>query len=116
MNRVGDREVVRVRPFVRVTANLSLSVTEIRPTFRLSIAQKLLADGRRRRRADEDAAARSRMPKSRSSRASCRRCCRARRSRSLPADEVIARVRDSRELDRQRPAARITFAVASRPA
>jgi len=43
-SRVGDREVVRVRPYVRVSANLSLSVTEISANLPPFNPQKLLAD------------------------------------------------------------------------
>ena len=47
--RVGDREVVRVRPFVRVSANLSLASSEYASSVPPFNAQKLLAAGRRRR-------------------------------------------------------------------
>lgn len=43
-SRVGDRELVRVRPYVRVSANLSLSVTEISANLPPFNPQKLLAD------------------------------------------------------------------------
>lgn len=43
-SRVGDRELVRVRPYVRVSANLSLSVTEISAHLPPFNPQKLLAD------------------------------------------------------------------------
>jgi murein DD-endopeptidase MepM/ murein hydrolase activator NlpD len=41
--RVGDREVVRVRPYVRVSANLSLSPSEFAASVPPFNAQKLLA-------------------------------------------------------------------------
>ena len=41
--RVGDREVVRVRPFVRIAANLSLTTTELTANLAPFNAQKLLA-------------------------------------------------------------------------
>jgi murein DD-endopeptidase MepM/ murein hydrolase activator NlpD len=43
MVRVGDREVVRVRPYVRVSANLTLSSTEFAASVPPLNAQKLLA-------------------------------------------------------------------------
>jgi murein DD-endopeptidase MepM/ murein hydrolase activator NlpD len=43
MVRVGDREVVRVRPYVRVSANLSLAATEYAASVPPFNAQKLLA-------------------------------------------------------------------------
>jgi len=43
MNRVGDREVVRVRPFVRVAANLTMSTSELTASIPAFNAQKLLA-------------------------------------------------------------------------
>src|SRR5208282_2221682 len=42
--RVHDRELVRVRPYVRVTGNLSLTVTELSAKIPPFNAQKLLAD------------------------------------------------------------------------
>ena len=44
-SRVGSREVVRVRPFVRVSANLSLSVSELSANIPPFNPQKLLAEG-----------------------------------------------------------------------
>ena len=44
-SRVGSREVVRVRPFVRVSANLSLSVSELSANIPAFNPQKLLAEG-----------------------------------------------------------------------
>ena len=43
MNRVGDREVVRVRPFVRVSANLTMTQSELTASIPPFNAQKLLA-------------------------------------------------------------------------
>ena len=42
-SRVGDREVVRVRPFVRIAANLSLTTSELTANLAPFNAQKLLA-------------------------------------------------------------------------
>jgi murein DD-endopeptidase MepM/ murein hydrolase activator NlpD len=44
-SRVGNREVVRVRPFVRVSANLSLSVSELSANIPPFNPQKLLSEG-----------------------------------------------------------------------
>jgi murein DD-endopeptidase MepM/ murein hydrolase activator NlpD len=43
-SRVGNREVVRVRPFVSVSANLSLSTSELSANIPPFNSQKLLAD------------------------------------------------------------------------
>jgi murein DD-endopeptidase MepM/ murein hydrolase activator NlpD len=43
MNRVGEREVVRVRPFVRVAANLTMSTSELTASIPAFNSQKLLA-------------------------------------------------------------------------
>jgi murein DD-endopeptidase MepM/ murein hydrolase activator NlpD len=42
-NRVGDREMVRVRPFVRIAANLSLSTSELSANIPAFNPQRLLA-------------------------------------------------------------------------
>src|SRR5262249_46597743 len=42
--RSGDRELVRVRPFVRVTGNLSMSVSELSASIPPFNPQRLLAD------------------------------------------------------------------------
>ena len=44
-SRVGSREVVRVRPFVRVSANLSLSVSDLSANIPPFNPQKLLSEG-----------------------------------------------------------------------
>jgi murein DD-endopeptidase MepM/ murein hydrolase activator NlpD len=44
-SRVGNREVVRVRPFVRVSANLSLATTELSANIPAFNPQKLLSEG-----------------------------------------------------------------------
>jgi murein DD-endopeptidase MepM/ murein hydrolase activator NlpD len=43
-SRVGNREVVRVRPFVRVSSNLALAATELSANIPPFNAQKMLAD------------------------------------------------------------------------
>ena len=42
--RVGEREVVRMRPFVRICRNLSLSTTDLSANIPAFDARKLLAD------------------------------------------------------------------------
>ena len=44
-SRVGSREVVRVRPFVRVSSNLSLSVSDLSANIPPFNPQKLLSEG-----------------------------------------------------------------------
>jgi len=97
--RVGDREVVRTRPYVRVSANLTLSSTEFAANVPQFNAQKLLAQaGEDGVPADDQAAAGVEpdaevsyvtrdlagiLPKGKVA------------SASLPIDDVIARVRDT---------------------
>jgi murein DD-endopeptidase MepM/ murein hydrolase activator NlpD len=54
-NRVGDRETVRVRPYMRVAANLSLSVTEASANVPPYNPQKLLAESGTSGTPNEDA-------------------------------------------------------------
>ena len=62
--RVGDREVVRVRPFVRVAANLSLSTSDLSASIPPFNAQKLLAAAGADGIPVDDSRAPSRTPKS----------------------------------------------------
>jgi murein DD-endopeptidase MepM/ murein hydrolase activator NlpD len=55
-NRVGDREVMRVRPYVRVVSNLSLSVTDLSANIPQFNPQKMLGDAGAPASADETAA------------------------------------------------------------
>ena len=55
-SRVGSREMVRVRPFVRVSSNLSLSTTELSANIPAFNPQKLLSEGSGEGAADEPAA------------------------------------------------------------
>src|SRR5437773_3243038 len=57
MARVGDREVVRVRPFIRVASNLSLSASELSANIPPFNPQKLLADASPSGASGADAAA-----------------------------------------------------------
>ena len=111
--RGGARAPVRAR--LRQPDAVGIRVRRQHPA--LQSRRSMLADGRRRRRAGRRAAgARSPTPKSPSSRAISRRCCRASRSPApLPIDDVIARVRDTAELDRRHAGSRYQVAsVAAR--
>src|ERR1700754_3362071 len=55
-NRVGDREVVRVRPYVRVVSNLSLTVSELSANTPAFNPQKMLGDVGTPAPSDESAA------------------------------------------------------------
>jgi murein DD-endopeptidase MepM/ murein hydrolase activator NlpD len=96
--RVGDREVVRVRPFVRVSANLALSVSEISANIPPFNPQKLLlsdtdpdappASG------EETAAAEPDAEVSFVTRDLPPLLAKAKITASISIDDVIARVRD----------------------
>ena len=50
ITRVGNHEVVRVRPFVRVAGNLSLTVSDLSANIPPFNPQRLLAESATRRR------------------------------------------------------------------
>ena len=78
ITRVGNHEVVRVRPFVRVAGNLSLTVSDLSANIPPFNPQRMLAESAPGdAAADQRAGGRSRMPKSPSSCAIWRRCCRS---------------------------------------
>jgi murein DD-endopeptidase MepM/ murein hydrolase activator NlpD len=94
--RVGDREVVRVRPFVRVSANLSLTSTEYASNVPPFNAQKLLAQaGADGVPADEQPGAEPDAEVSYVTRDLAAVLPRTRVAVALPIDDVIARVRDT---------------------
>jgi murein DD-endopeptidase MepM/ murein hydrolase activator NlpD len=94
--RVGDREVVRVRPFVRVAANLTLSGTEYASSVPPFNAQKLLAQaGADGVPVDEQVGAEPDAEVSYVTRDLAALLPRAKLSAALPIDEIIARVRDT---------------------
>jgi hypothetical protein len=93
--RVGDREVVRVRPYVRVSANLAMASTEYASSVPPFNAQKLLAE------ADMDGAPAddqpSAMPDAEVSYVTRDLAAVLPRIKisGLPIDDIIARVRDT---------------------
>ncbi len=109
---VGDREVVRVRPFVRVTANLSLSMTELSANIPPFNPAALLGRCRPRRRPPPRRRRAPRpTPRSPSSRATSPLSCRAPRSRSLCRSTTSSRACARRRIGPGQ--GRPTYAVAS---
>src|SRR6478609_6487987 len=98
INRVGNHEVVRVRPFVRIAGNLSLTVSDLSANIPPFNPQRLLAESAPGTTASDDAPAAEPdaevafvmrdmaplMPK-------------LKIALQTPADEVIARVREAAE-------------------
>jgi murein DD-endopeptidase MepM/ murein hydrolase activator NlpD len=98
MNRVGNHEVVRVRPFVRIAGNLSLTVSDLSANIPPFNPQRLLAESAPGANTADDAAAAEPdaevafvmrdiapiMPK-------------LKIALRTPADEVMARVREAAE-------------------
>jgi len=98
INRVGNHEVVRVRPFVRIAGNLSLTVSDLSANIPAFNPQRMLADAGPGNAAPNDAAAAEPeaevafvmrdmapiMPK-------------LKIALLTPSDEVIARVREASE-------------------
>ena len=95
MNRVGDREVVRVRPFVRVSANLSMSTSELTASIPPFNAQKLLAAAGADGVPLEEPGAEPDAEVTFVTRDLAGLLGRAKVAATLPADDVIARVRDT---------------------
>jgi murein DD-endopeptidase MepM/ murein hydrolase activator NlpD len=94
-SRVGDREVVRVRPYMRVAANLSLSITEAAniPPFN---PQKLLAEpGASAGASEESPGAAPDAAVSFVTRDLASVLPKAKVALSIPLDEVVARVREA---------------------
>ena len=96
MTRVGDREVVRVRPFMRVSANLALSATEHASSVPPFNAQKLLAHaGADGVAGDEQPGAEPDAEVSYVTRDLAAILPRVKVAAALPIDDVIAHVRDT---------------------
>ena len=94
--KVGDREVVRVRPFVRVSANLTLSSTEFAASMPPFNPQKLLAlAGADGVPADDQPGAEPDAEVSYVTRDLAGVLPRAKIASALPIDDIIARVRDT---------------------
>jgi murein DD-endopeptidase MepM/ murein hydrolase activator NlpD len=95
-SRVGNREVVRARPFVRIASNLSLSVSELSASIPPFNPQKMLSDSAEAVSA-EDAAANAEPDAEVSfvTRDLVAFIGRAKLASVLPMDDVIASVRDA---------------------
>jgi murein DD-endopeptidase MepM/ murein hydrolase activator NlpD len=96
-SRVGNREVVRVRPFVSVSANLSLSTSELSAGIPPFNPQKLLADGTADAAPEANAAANAEPDAEVSfvQRELSAIMPRMKVASTLPIDEVITRVREA---------------------
>jgi murein DD-endopeptidase MepM/ murein hydrolase activator NlpD len=95
MNRVGDREVVRVRPFVRVSANLTMTTSELTTSIPPFNAQKLLAAAGADGVPMEEPGAEPDAEVTFVTRDLMGVLSRARVAAVLPAEEIVARVRDT---------------------
>ena len=96
MNRVGDREVVRVRPFVRVSANLTMSTSELTASIPPFNAQKLLAAaGADGVPVEDQPGAEPDAEVTFVTRDLAALLVRAKIAATLPADDIIAKVRDT---------------------
>ena len=94
--RVGDREIMRVRTFIRVSANLSLSPSELTASIPPLNAQKLLAAaGADDIPADDQPGADPDAEVSFVTRDLAGALPRMKLAGALPIDDVIARVRDT---------------------
>ena len=99
MARAGDREVVRVRPFVRVSSNLSLSVSELSANLPPFNPQKLLADASPAGAAAGDATTQAEPDAEVSfvTRDLAAALPKAKIAAVVPLDEIITKVRDIAE-------------------
>ncbi len=95
MNRVGDREVVRVRPFVRVSANLSMTTSEFTASIPPFNAQKLLASAGADGVPAEEPGAEPDAEVTFVTRDLGGVLARAKIAATIPADDIIAKVRDT---------------------
>ena len=98
-SRAGDREVVRVRPYVRVASNLSLTTSDLSASVPKFNPARLLMDNGRGNAvaADESPGAEPDAEVSFVTRDLAGALPRVRVAASAPLDEVIARVRDAAE-------------------
>ena len=97
--RAGDREIVRVRPFVRVASNLSLSISELSANVPKFNPARLLMDNGRGNAvaADDTPGAEPDAEVSFVTRDLTSVLPRAKIAAAVPIDDVIARVRDAAE-------------------
>jgi murein DD-endopeptidase MepM/ murein hydrolase activator NlpD len=98
INRVGNHEVVRVRPFVRIAGNLSLTVSDLSANIPAFNPQRLLADAGPGNAAPNDApAAKPEAEVAFVMREMAPIMPKLKIALLTPADEVIARVREAAE-------------------
>ena len=98
INRVGNHEVVRVRPFVRIAGNLSLTVSDLSANIPAFNPQRLLADAGPGNAAPNDApAAEPEAEVAFVMRETAPIMPKLKIALLTPADEVIARVREAAE-------------------
>jgi murein DD-endopeptidase MepM/ murein hydrolase activator NlpD len=104
-SRVGNRELVRVRPFVRVAGNLSLSVTELSANIPPFNPQRMLAES-----GSDDATAANSTPAAEPdaevsfvTRDLAPLLSRAKIAVALPIDDVLMRVREAANWTGARP-------------
>ena len=98
INRVGNHEVVRVRPFVRIAGNLSLTVSDLSANIPPFNPQRLLADAGPGNAAPNDApAAEPEAEVAFVMREMAPIMPKLKIALLTPADEVIARVREAAE-------------------
>ena len=94
-NRVGDREMVRVRPFVRVAANLSLSTSELSANIPPFNPQRLLAESSGAATAADAPGVQPDAEVSFVTRDLAALLPRMRIAAMVPIDDVLSRVRDA---------------------
>lgn len=94
-SRVGNREVVRARPFVRVASNLSLAVTELSAGIPPFNPQKMLSDSADATPEEAGANAEPDAEVSFVTRDLAGMIARAKVASVLPMDDVIASIRDA---------------------
>jgi len=98
INRVGNHEVVRVRPFVRIAGNLSLTVSDLSANIPAFNPQRLLADAGPGNAAPNDApAAEPEAEVAFVMREMAPIMPKLKIALLTPADEIIARVREAAE-------------------
>ncbi len=95
VNRVGDREVVRVRPFVRVSSNLSLSTSELSANIPPFNPQRMLAENSATGSNDDAVSAEPDAEVSFVTRDLAALLPRVRIATIVPIEDVISRVRDA---------------------
>ena len=97
INRVGNHEVVRVRPFVRIAGNLSLTVSDLTANIPPFNPQRLLAEAAPGNAANDGSAAEPEAEVAFVMRDMAIMMPKLKISLLTPNDEVIARVREAAE-------------------